>query len=135
MIISTQASKRFLAWRTIKLSKNAWIYRETTASQAVYGSITKTHFSAQATAATQCRNTANPKRFGFSRRLYCQSAKKVDYQDFCVKTPKFATAEQNGKNCFKPSKECRKSGFLLRMEIFNSTYMRPRYSPCQAARS
>jgi hypothetical protein len=35
----------------------------------------------------------------------------------------------------KPSryaKDSRKSGLLLRMEIFVGTYMRPRYSPCQS---
>jgi hypothetical protein len=45
---------------------------------------------------------------------------------------KFAPPAKKPKKGTAHSKGSRKTQVLLRMEIFNSTYMRPRYSPCQA---
>jgi hypothetical protein len=47
------------------------------------------------------------------------------------KSAKFTCLRENR---VKSSKGSRKNGFLFGMEIFGGTYMRPRYSPCDALR-
>jgi hypothetical protein len=56
---------------------------------------------------------------------------KIGSQTFGQKSPKFHT---HAKKPGKTSNIVRKNMSLLRMEIFEGTYMRPRYSPCQFPR-
>jgi len=56
---------------------------------------------------------------------------KISSKIFCQKTTKFRA---HPKKMRKSSKIVRKNMGLLRMEIFEGTYMRPRYSPYQFPR-
>jgi hypothetical protein len=50
------------------------------------------------------------------------------------KSAKFSVPSQKAHFLTEAAKSSRKSGLLLRMEIFAGTYMRLRFSPCQSSR-
>ena len=60
--------------------------------------------------------------------------KKCRSQSSAPNRQSFQLCPTGAEKCPRDAKASRKSCLLFRMEIFVGTYMRPRFSPCQASR-